>query len=83
MHTLIGTNECVVFSVDLLFPRGVFFPRQRVTGVHLEENCGAVIGMDIISKGDFALTTRLTKTTFSFRHPSVERIDFTQRGRGR
>ena len=83
VHTLIGEGERVVFSVDLMFPNGVFFPRQRVTGMHLETGYDAVIGMDIIGKGDFALTTRNTLTTFSFRHPSIARIDFRQVSRRR
>ena len=32
--------------------------------------------MDIISLGDFVVTNTNTKTTFSFRIPSVQEIDF-------
>ena len=35
-----------------------------------------LIGMDIIGLGDFAVTNADGKTTFSFRVPSVEEIDF-------
>lgn len=35
-----------------------------------------VIGMDIISKGDFAITNQNDKTTFTFRIPSQEEIVF-------
>ena len=41
------------------------------------EDYDMVIGMDIISKGDFAITNKDEKTTFSFRVPSVEEIDFS------
>lgn len=34
--------------------------------------------MDIISKGDFAITNVDGKTVFSFRIPSVETIDFVK-----
>ena len=35
-----------------------------------------VIGMDVICKGDFAVTNKNDKTTFSFRIPSEEEIVF-------
>ena len=38
-----------------------------------------LIGMDIISCGDFAISNLDGKTTFSFRMPSMEIIDFTKR----
>lgn len=37
----------------------------------------AVIGMDIIGRGDLAITNKEDKTTFSFRIPSSEEIDFS------
>ena len=41
-----------------------------------------LIGMDVINAGDFAITNKDGKTVFSFRIPSMERIDFTQRRSG-
>lgn len=38
----------------------------------------AVIGMDIIGKGDFAITHMTDKTKFSFQIPSATDIDFTK-----
>jgi len=38
----------------------------------------ALIGMDIIGKGDFAVTNKDGKTTFTFRIPSIECIDFVK-----
>ena len=35
-----------------------------------------LIGMDIISQGDFSISNKDKKTTFSFRFPSYEEIDF-------
>jgi hypothetical protein len=37
-----------------------------------------LIGMDIISKGDFAITAPFGKTLFSFQIPSTHEIDFTK-----
>lgn len=36
-----------------------------------------VIGMDVICKGDLAVTNQNDKTTFSFRIPAEEEIDFS------
>lgn len=38
-----------------------------------------VIGMDVIAKGDLAVTNQNDKTTFSFRIPSEEVIDFLKK----
>lgn len=37
-----------------------------------------LIGMDIIGKGDFAITNFGNKTTMSYRTPSVQKIDFVE-----
>lgn len=37
-----------------------------------------VIGMDVLGKGDMAITNLNDKTTFSFRIPSEEEIDFSK-----
>jgi len=37
-----------------------------------------VIGMDVIGKGDLAVTNLNDKTTFTFRIPSEEEIDFSK-----
>ena len=43
-----------------------------------EENTRDVlIGMNIITQGDFAVTNQNDKTMLSFRMPSRESIDFT------
>lgn len=39
---------------------------------------GAIIGMDLIGLGDFAITNRSGKTWMSFRVPSIEAIDYVQ-----
>lgn len=40
-----------------------------------------VLGMDIICNGDFAITNQDDKTTFSFRIPSQQEIDFSEKHR--
>lgn len=66
------------FLIHLGLPTG-----DIITNVYAMEFDGEdydlVIGMDVIGRGDFALTNQNEKTTFSFRIPSVEEIDFSSR----
>ena len=66
-----------VYLVSIFLPNHVLFPQLRVTeGTILDAD--VLIGMDIITRGDFAVTNSDGRTTFSFRWPSVERIDFVK-----
>lgn len=42
------------------------------------QNLGLLIGMNIISLGDFAVNNFNNKTSFSFCIPSIKRIDFVK-----
>lgn len=44
--------------------------------ISYKEGRGLLIGMDIISLGDFIITNHKGKTVMSFRVPSIEKIDF-------
>lgn len=77
VHTASGTSVCEVYLVNIALPNGVAFANvpvtnQPLTGAHV------LIGMDIMGMGDFAVTNKGGKTTFSFRFPSMERIDFVK-----
>jgi len=65
------------YHILVALPNKVIFPvvnaiEGRIIGHH-----DVLIGMDIISTGDFAITSHNRKTVFSFRIPSVQCIDFT------
>ena len=67
--------DAEVFLVNIYLPNQVAIPALRV--IKLAPKSGDVlIGMDIISSGDFALTHPGRKTKFSFRVPSQANIDF-------
>ena len=71
-----GTTEDVeVFLVNIALPNRVGIPGLRVSRGVLSV-ADVLIGMDIISRGDFAVTNRGGKTKFSFRIPSQADIDF-------
>ncbi len=45
----------------------------------VRDSVDVLIGMDVIGLGDFSITNKDGKTTFSFREPSMEEIDYTER----
>lgn len=66
----------VVLFVNGL-PNGVETAAVRVTQGVLK-SCDVLIGMDIINKGDFAVTNRGGVTMLSFQMPSLNHIDFVE-----
>jgi predicted aspartyl protease len=77
VHTANGTCKAEQYSVNIYLPNKVAFQSVRVTNQPLI-GTPILIGMDIIATGDFAVTNVGGKTTFSFRWPSLERIDFVK-----
>lgn len=70
-----GQGRAPVYKANVLLPNGIEFHNLRI----LEGNLygfDLLIGMDIISEGDFALTNRDGKTVFSFQIPSTHLYDF-------
>ena len=78
VHTPSGQSESPKFLVALGLPNKVIFNEVRVTLAKLTGNIDVLIGMDIIQRGDFAVTNHNGKTAFSFRIPSIGLIDFVQ-----
>ena len=63
------------YYVNLALLTEVHFARVNVLQGKLLDT-DVLIGMDIINRGDFAVSNRDAATTFSFRIPSVESFDF-------
>lgn len=64
-----------VYKINLYILGKVKFEELEVFDGELEDY-DMIIGMDIISKGDFAITNKDEETWFSFRFPSQEHISF-------
>lgn len=77
VHTASGIDICNVYLVSIRLPNNVCFTSVRVTEGKIG-GADLLIGMDLIGKGDFAVTNIDDKTVFSYRHPSMARIDFVQ-----
>jgi predicted aspartyl protease len=71
-----GTSE--VFLVNILLPNNVGVAEVRVTQGDLIGDFEILIGMDIISRGDFTVSNFNGNTCVSFRIPSVGHIDLRE-----
>ena len=78
VQTANGEREANVYLVNLHLPNNVGVTLVRVTDGNMV-GTDVLIGMDIITIGDFAVTNFKGQTCMSFRIPSAGRIDFTKR----
>ncbi len=72
-----GKGVAPLYKVNILLPNSIEFLAMPVLEGDLFD-FDALIGMDIISQGDFALTNRDGKTVFSFQIPSTHLYDFVK-----
>ena len=78
MNAAGGERTCNTYLVNFFLPNNV-----GIAGVHVMD-CEdghpfeAIIGMDIITGGDFAITNVGGKTTVTFRYPSIQTIDYSE-----
>lgn len=77
-HTVGGSVDVDTYLVNMLLPNRVGVQSLRVSQGELSDDADILIGMDIISGGDFAVTNYEGKTRLSFRIPSIEQIDFVE-----
>ena len=76
-----GPELAEVYLVNIRLPNRVVFPKTRVTKAKSIKGGDVLIGMDIINKGDFAITHPNGKTKFTFRFPSQADLDFVKEDR--
>lgn len=74
-----GQSEHSTHLVNFLLPNRVLIVGIVATEMeNIVDNFGAIVGMDIISQGDFSLTHFGGNTCFSFRIPSLKKIDYVE-----
>lgn len=78
ISTANGLKMVNTYLVDIGLPNNVIIPNIVVSCADLGNDLDLLIGMDIISLGDFAITNVNGRTTFSFRLPSICVIDFNK-----
>lgn len=77
VHTANGQAHQKQYIVNFYLPNQVMFGMLRVTEAPLHET-DILIGMDIISQGDFCISNFEGKTVLTFRLPSCAEIDFVK-----
>ncbi len=75
-----GIIEVNKYVLGLKLPNNLKIKNVLVTAGKLNDT-DFLIGMDIINLGDFSVTNLNGKTTFSFRYPSCETIDYVLQAR--
>lgn len=77
MQTPSGMREMPTYMIDLLLPNGVTITDLAVIGSEIgSQGIGVLVGMDVITFGDFSVSCKDGLTRFSFRIPSLEHADF-------
>ena len=72
-----GSATQQTYTLDLILPDGISFKNLKVIGTQIDAlGIELLIGMDVISQGDFAVSNHNGETVFSFRYPSMERTDY-------
>ena len=77
-----GSKEVDTFCVDTMLPNNVNFEGIIVIDSEIGsqtaggEPIGMLVGMDIIGRGDFAVTNHNGRTIFTYRCPSVGSITY-------
>lgn len=70
-----GTEYEYTYYVDLMVPGEMTFKTLEVTEGELED-VDVLIGMDVISQGDFCISNGNNETVVAFRSPAGEPIKF-------
>ena len=65
-----------IYLSDIKLPNNVTIKDANVCGSKIgQQGIGLLVGMDIISKGDLAISNFNNRTIFSFRYPSCADIN--------
>ena len=81
VHGVAGETTAEQYLVNIMLMKDVEFHGFTVTKGILAGGPGVLIGMDVIGKGDFAITNLNNKTCMTYRYPSCVRLDFVEEHR--
>lgn len=76
IQTAGGIKTVNTYLVNIMLPNQVGIAGVMVAGLPDLMNTECLLGMDVISRGDFTITNYGGKTCFTFRIPSTERTDY-------
>lgn len=70
-----GEEMAEVYKINIRLPNGIAIPNVHVTKGKFSSP-DVLIGMELITLGDFSITNEGGNTVFSFRMPSMHTVDF-------
>ena len=75
-----ANGQCIVntYLIDISLPNNVNIKGVQATEFTAVEGADLLIGMDIMSLGDLAISNYQGKTTFTFRVPSIACTDYVK-----
>ncbi len=73
-----GVTNHSTYMVNLILPNDIQFAGVSVVACPDNPAFSAIIGMNVISRGDLAVTSTSGKTQMSFRVPSIDHIDYVR-----
>lgn len=76
-YTVNGPRVVARYSINIHLPNQLTIFGLRVVDEDIHD-AGSLIGMDIIGRGDFAITHENETTCFSFQIPSTRTLDFAR-----
>ena len=78
-HSPTGPKEVSMYHISLVLPGSCTVNDVDAALTYFgDENIDVLIGMDVITLGDFAVSNYNGRTMFSFRIPSMEETDYTK-----
>ena len=79
VKTASGSDDVNTYVVDIILPNNVAIKDVQVCDSKIgEQRIGMLIGMDIITMGDFSITNENGNTVFTFRIPTIQKIDYVK-----
>lgn len=72
----VGESEVNQYLANFYLPNGVGITGLLVSECADTEGFGVIIGMDVMTHGDFTITNLNGETWMSFRTPSMSRVDY-------
>lgn len=78
VHDARGETTAETYLVNFALLNNVQIAEVRVSKGVLAPHFQALIGMDIITLGDFSVTNQGGRTVFSFRVPSMHTLDYVK-----
>lgn len=79
VNTANGMATQNTYTIDIELPNNVIIQGIIATEIDaLVAGCDALIGMDVITLGDFSITNHKGSTCMSFRVPSKHELDYVK-----